>query len=165
MRRTAHSDSRRSASTTPKNASRASTPGRRHTTSTHIRISLVGRATQRCSIPPLCFIPAPQCARPAMPDAIAPASLEAVSWPGPIQGSEALLHGGERWHPRALQSTTRRSSGPQAGKPPILFRAVFFLQRKRVDPERKLGPAYEALNVASASAEPDRTRGIHRHVA
>jgi hypothetical protein len=37
--------------------------------------------------------PAPQCARPATLDAICPASLEAVSWPGPIQGSEALLHG------------------------------------------------------------------------
>ncbi len=37
--------------------------------------------------------PAPQCTRPATLDAIAPASLGAVSWPGPIQGSEALLHG------------------------------------------------------------------------
>lgn len=37
--------------------------------------------------------PAPPCARPATLDAIDPASLEAVSWPGPIQGSEALLHG------------------------------------------------------------------------
>ena len=38
--------------------------------------------------------PAPACcARPATLDAITPAALEAVSWPGPIQGSEALLHG------------------------------------------------------------------------
>lgn len=37
--------------------------------------------------------PAPQCVRPATLDAISPESLEAVSWPGPIQGSEALLHG------------------------------------------------------------------------
>jgi len=37
--------------------------------------------------------PAPPCARPATLDAIDPASLEDVSWPGPIQGSEALLHG------------------------------------------------------------------------
>lgn len=37
--------------------------------------------------------PAPPCARPATLDAISPTSLEAVSWPGPIQGSEALLHG------------------------------------------------------------------------
>jgi hypothetical protein len=57
MRRMAHSDFRSSASTTPKNASRASTPGCRHTA--HIRISLVGRATQRCSTPPLRFIPHP----------------------------------------------------------------------------------------------------------
>jgi hypothetical protein len=28
-----------------------------------------------------------------MLDAISPAVFEAVSWPGPIQGSEALLHG------------------------------------------------------------------------
>jgi len=37
--------------------------------------------------------PAPPCARPATLDAISPAALEAVSWPGPIQGSEGLLHG------------------------------------------------------------------------
>jgi hypothetical protein len=37
--------------------------------------------------------PAPPCARLATLDAIDPALLEAVSWPGPIQGSEALLHG------------------------------------------------------------------------
>jgi len=37
--------------------------------------------------------PAPPCARPATLDAINPAALEAVSWPGPIQGSEGLLHG------------------------------------------------------------------------
>jgi len=37
--------------------------------------------------------PAPPCARPATLDAISPASLEAVSWPRPIQSSEALLHG------------------------------------------------------------------------
>jgi hypothetical protein len=37
--------------------------------------------------------PAPPCDRPATLDVIEPASLEAVSWPGPIQGSEALLHG------------------------------------------------------------------------
>ena len=37
--------------------------------------------------------PAPPCARAATLDAIAPVSLEGVSWPGPIQGSEALLHG------------------------------------------------------------------------
>jgi hypothetical protein len=43
--------------------------------------------------PPL--YPAPQCARPATLDAISesPESFEAVSWPAPIQGSEALLHG------------------------------------------------------------------------
>lgn len=38
--------------------------------------------------------PAHPCARsPATLDVMAPALLEAVSWPGPIQGSEALLHG------------------------------------------------------------------------
>ena len=37
--------------------------------------------------------PAPPCARPATLDVIDPATLEAVSWHGPIQGSEALLHG------------------------------------------------------------------------
>jgi hypothetical protein len=37
-------------------------------------------------------IPYP-CARPATLDVIDLASLEAVFWPGPIQGSEALLHG------------------------------------------------------------------------
>jgi hypothetical protein len=37
--------------------------------------------------------PAPPCARPATLDVIDSASLEAVSWPGPIQGSEGLLHG------------------------------------------------------------------------
>jgi hypothetical protein len=56
------------------------------------------------------------------------------------------------------------------GKLPILFRAIVFLQRKRVYPERELGPALltgrlKALNVASTSAEPEKcnwTRGIHR---
>jgi hypothetical protein len=59
------------------------------------------------------------------------------------------------------------------GKLPIHFRAIVFLQRKRVYPERELGPAllisrFKALNVASISAEPEKcnwTRGIHRHVA
>jgi hypothetical protein len=37
--------------------------------------------------------PPPPCAHPATLDVMAPASLEALSWPGPIQGSEALLHG------------------------------------------------------------------------
>ena len=37
--------------------------------------------------------PAPLCARPATLDVIDHTSLEAVSWHGPIQGSEALLHG------------------------------------------------------------------------
>ncbi|KAI0265827.1 hypothetical protein BC834DRAFT_154529 [Gloeopeniophorella convolvens] len=37
--------------------------------------------------------PAPPCARRATLDAMSSADLEAVSWPGPIQGSEALLHG------------------------------------------------------------------------
>jgi len=37
--------------------------------------------------------PVPLCARPATLDVINPTSLEAVSWHGPIQGSEALLHG------------------------------------------------------------------------
>ena len=37
--------------------------------------------------------PAPPSSRPATLDAISRAALEAVSWPGPIQGSEALLHG------------------------------------------------------------------------
>jgi len=37
--------------------------------------------------------PAPLCAHPATLNLIGPTLLEAVSWPGPIQGSEALLHG------------------------------------------------------------------------
>ena len=35
----------------------------------------------------------PPCARPPTLDVIDLASLEAISWNGPIQGSEALLHG------------------------------------------------------------------------
>jgi hypothetical protein len=34
----------------------------------------------------------PTCARPATLDMIDPKSLESISWPAPIQGSEALLH-------------------------------------------------------------------------
>jgi hypothetical protein len=37
--------------------------------------------------------PAPPCIRPATLDAMDPASVEGVSCPGPIHGSEALLHG------------------------------------------------------------------------
>ena len=37
--------------------------------------------------------PVPPCARPATLDVIDPVLLESVSWHGPIQGSEALLHG------------------------------------------------------------------------
>lgn len=65
MRRTAHSDFRRSASTTHwsnrrirwRSASRASIPGYRRTT--HIQISLAGPATQPSSILPPCRIPHP----------------------------------------------------------------------------------------------------------
>jgi hypothetical protein len=59
---------------------------------THSNLARRTRDPTLLDTSPLLY-PAPQCARPATLDAIAPASLEAVSWPGPIQGSEALLHG------------------------------------------------------------------------
>ncbi|KAN0126498.1 Alpha/Beta hydrolase fold [Russula decolorans] len=59
---------------------------------THSNLARRTRDPKLLDTSPLRY-PAPQCARPATLDVIAPASLEAVSWPGPIQGSEALLHG------------------------------------------------------------------------
>src|SRR6266404_782867 len=58
--------------------------------------------------------PAPPCVRHATLDAIAPATLEAVSWPGPIQGSEALLHGMPLG--LALEQTHRMLLDPEAGR-------------------------------------------------
>jgi hypothetical protein len=59
---------------------------------THSDLARRTRDPALLDIAPLPY-PAPACARPATLDAVAPAALEAVSWPGPIQGSEALLHG------------------------------------------------------------------------
>jgi hypothetical protein len=56
------------------------------------------------------------------------------------------------------------------GKFPTIFRAIVFLPRERLYPERELGPAlltsrFKALKVASTSAEPEnaigRMRGIY----
>jgi len=46
------------------------------------------RTSRRTSLPGAVSYPAAPCARPATLNAISPAALEAVSWPGPIQGSE-----------------------------------------------------------------------------
>ena len=58
--------------------------------------------------------PAPPCVRPATLDAIAHDALGAVSWPGPIQGSEALLHGMPL--DLALEQTRRMLLDPEAGR-------------------------------------------------
>ena len=58
--------------------------------------------------------PAPPCARPATLDAIPHDALAAVSWPGPIQGSEALLHGIPLG--LALEQTRRMLLDPEAGR-------------------------------------------------
>jgi len=59
---------------------------------THSNLARRTRDPKLLDTSPLLY-PAPQCVRPATLDVISPVSLEAVSWPGPIQGSEALLHG------------------------------------------------------------------------
>lgn len=58
--------------------------------------------------------PSPPCVRPATLDVITPDALAAVSWPGPIQGSEALLHGMPL--DLALEQTRRMLLDPKAGR-------------------------------------------------
>jgi hypothetical protein len=53
---------------------------------THSNLARRTRNPTLLDTAPLLY-PAPQCARSATLDVIAPASLEALSWPGPIQGS------------------------------------------------------------------------------
>lgn len=84
--------------------------------STYYKHSELARKTHnpaRLDTTPLPF-PAPPCVRPATLDAISPDALEAVSWPGPIQGSEALLHGMPL--DLALEQTRRMLLDPVAGR-------------------------------------------------